>query len=129
MLPIVGARVGAEERSRSLDELTTEDEEETPTGARDDTLQLDTHERMGALATTKASAERLKADGKDHTEPGSHHHVALAEAQTVIAEWPTAPKKAAEKLLDHYGPPNEATPTKPAPARWAPIATTRRSTS
>lgn len=81
-------------------------------GARDDTLQLDTHERMGALATTKASAERLKADGKDHTQLGAHNHVALAQAQTVIAEWPTAPKKAAEKLLDHYGPPNETTPTK-----------------
>lgn len=36
----------------------------------------------------------------------------LAEAQRLIAEWPEAPRKTAEKLLDHYGPPNEATATK-----------------
>ncbi len=30
----------------------------------------------------------------------------------MIEQWPEAPKKAAEKILDHYGRPNEATATK-----------------
>ncbi len=81
-------------------------------GSKDDTLRMDTAERMGALATTKASAERLKMEGVDHTELGAEHRLELAEAQTLIARWPEAPRKAAEKLLDHYGPPNEATSTK-----------------
>jgi hypothetical protein len=81
-------------------------------GSGDDHLEIDTDERMGALATTKASAGRYKAEGTEATELGAQHSVELAEAQRVIADWPEAPKKAAEKLLDHYGPPNEATPTK-----------------
>lgn len=81
-------------------------------GSKDDTLQMDTAERMGALATTKASAERLKMEGVDHTELGAESRVDLAQAQAVIARWPEAPQKAAEKLLEHYGPPNEATSTK-----------------
>lgn len=81
-------------------------------GSKDDTLQMDTAERMGALATTKASAERLKMEGVDQTELGAEHRLELAEAQAVIAPWPEAPRKAAEKLLDYYGPPNEATSTK-----------------
>ncbi|MGK5451514.1 hypothetical protein, partial [Streptomyces radiopugnans] len=36
----------------------------------------------------------------------------LSQAQTTIQHWPEAPKKVAEKILDHYGAPNEATPTK-----------------
>jgi hypothetical protein len=81
-------------------------------GSGDDRLGIDTGERMGALATTKASANRYKAEGVEATELGSQQSVDLVEAQHLIAEWPEAPRKAAEKLLDHYGPPNEATPTK-----------------
>ncbi len=32
--------------------------------------------------------------------------------RAIVEEWPQAPKTAAEKLLEHYGSPNEATPTK-----------------
>lgn len=81
-------------------------------GSGDDHLEIDTGERMGALATAKSSANRYKAEGTEATEFGTQQVVELAEAHRVIAEWPEAPKKAAEKLLDHYGPPNEATPTK-----------------
>ncbi len=81
-------------------------------GSGEDHLEIDTGERMGALATTKASANRYKAEGAEATELGSQQVVPLAEAQRLIAEWPEAPRKTAEKLLDHYGPPNEATATK-----------------
>ena len=36
----------------------------------------------------------------------------LAEAQAIITQWPETPRKVGEKLLDHYGAPNEATATK-----------------
>lgn len=81
-------------------------------GSKDDTLGMETTERMGALATTKASAEGLKARGLDHTELGSEQRAGIEDARAVVAGWPEAPKKAAEKLLDHYGAPNELTATK-----------------
>jgi hypothetical protein len=81
-------------------------------GSKDDNLNVPTHERIGSLATAKASAERLKADGSAAAELGQGRSVTPESARSIIEQWPEAPKKAAEKLLDHYGPPNEATPTK-----------------
>jgi hypothetical protein len=81
-------------------------------GSQDDNLQMPTHERMGSMATAKASAKRLHAEGSDASELGQRHAVPLDEARSIIEQWPEAPKKTAEKILDHYGPPHEATPTK-----------------
>jgi len=81
-------------------------------GSTDDNLSLPTHERAGSLATSKSSANRIKAEGATRTEGGQHDEVSMSEAQALIEPWPEAPKKAAEKILEHYGPPNEATPTK-----------------
>ncbi len=46
------------------------------------------------------------------SELGQRIPIPLADAQAIIERWPEAPKKAPEKILDHYGPPHEATPTK-----------------
>ncbi|MBA3489496.1 MAG: hypothetical protein H0T78_08120 [Longispora sp.] len=81
-------------------------------GSKDDHLQIPTHERMGSLAASKASAERLKAEGSAASELGQRQSVPVESARSIIEQWPKAPKKAAERILDHYGPPNEATPTK-----------------
>lgn len=43
------------------------------------------------------------------TPEGARYQVEQAEA--VIAEWPAAPKKVGQGLLDRYGMPNEATPS------------------
>lgn len=80
-------------------------------GSKDDHLQMPTHERMLSLATSQTSARQLQASGSGASELGQQQSVPLAEAQRIAQQWPTAPQKAAEKLLDHYGPPNEATPT------------------
>lgn len=45
----------------------------------EDHLRIDTGERMGALATTKAST-RYKAEGAEATELGARYTVDLAEA-------------------------------------------------
>jgi hypothetical protein len=81
-------------------------------GSNDDNLNVSTEERMRSLATTKASAQRLQSQGSSASELGQQQSVPLAEARAIIETWPEAPKGEAKKLLDHYGPPNEATPTK-----------------
>lgn len=81
-------------------------------GSKDDHLQLPTHERMRSLATSQSSARELQAKGAMASELGPRQSVPLAEAQRIAQQWPTAPRKAAETLLEHYGPPNEVTPTK-----------------
>ncbi len=80
-------------------------------GSEDDNLRIPTHERMGSLATSKASAVRHKMKG-GQTAKGAEYHVDLSDARAIIEQWAEAPKKAAEKILEHYGPPHEATPTK-----------------
>ena len=72
---------------------------------------METGERMEALARAKASALQLKSTG-GITELGTDQSVDLDRAQVIIVEWPQAPKAMAVKLLEAYGPPNEATPTK-----------------
>jgi len=81
-------------------------------GSRDDNLAMPTHERFASLLGSKASANRLKAEGEDATELGQRESVPMATAAAIVDKWPEVPKKAAEKLLEHYGAPHEATPTK-----------------
>lgn len=81
-------------------------------GSKDDNLRMPTHERAGSLATAQAEARKLQAEGAGGSELGQRSSVSLAEAQAIITSWPEAPQKVGEKLLEHYGPPNEATPSK-----------------
>ena len=81
-------------------------------GSEDDHLQIPTHERAASLAASQAKARLLQGKASGGSEPGRNNSVPLAQARAIIAEWPAAPQKVGEKLLDHYGPPNEATPTK-----------------
>jgi hypothetical protein len=81
-------------------------------GSKDDSLHMPTHERMGSMATVKASEKRMQAEDSAESELGRHYSVPLESARSIIEQWPEAPRKTAEKLLDHYGAPNEATPTK-----------------
>lgn len=80
--------------------------------SKDDHLGLPIHERMLSFATAQASARELQARGSAGSELGQRQSVAMDAAQRLIEQWPRAPRKAAEKLLDQYGPPNEATATK-----------------
>jgi hypothetical protein len=84
---------------------------ENPMGSKDDNLQTPTMERMRAMAAVKAAAERLKAAGAA-ARYGKDHQVPLEDARSIIEQWPEAPKMTAEQVLEHYGAPHEATPTK-----------------
>ena len=73
---------------------------------------LPTSERIATLATAATDAVRHKAQGEHETEHGREFVVAISEAQRIIATWPDAPQKGARQMLEQYGAPNEATPTK-----------------
>lgn len=81
-------------------------------GSKGDNLQTPTLDRMKALATVKAAAERLTSAGKSATSLAHDRRVPLDEARAIIEQWPEAPKMTGVQLLEHYGAPHEATPTK-----------------
>jgi hypothetical protein len=53
-----------------------------------------------------------EARGEHETEGGARHTVAIGEVTRIIEGWPDGQKNIARQMLDKYGPPNEATPTK-----------------
>ncbi|MDP8991482.1 MAG: hypothetical protein M3N31_00225 [Actinomycetota bacterium] len=73
---------------------------------------LDTGERMGTYLGAAADGVAHQAKGEHETESGIHEAVGRAEAERIIENWPNPPKKVAQQMLEKYGPPNEATPTK-----------------
>ncbi|HEX2027549.1 MAG TPA: hypothetical protein VHF25_06070 [Nitriliruptorales bacterium] len=81
-------------------------------GSGDDTLRTQTRERLALLMKTQASAQRFKARGVSASELGQQQSVPMAQARAIVDDWPEAPKTVGVKLLEHYGAPHEATPTK-----------------
>ena len=73
---------------------------------------LTTGARMATLAGAMADAVAHQAEGEHETEDGTRHAVDLATVETLIADWPDAPQRGARQMLEQYGQPNEATPTK-----------------
>lgn len=78
----------------------------------DDNLHLTTSQRMSSLANSKSSANAIKAEGALASERGNRVPMSLDAVEAIIANWPKAPKQAAGHLLERYGPPHEATPSK-----------------
>ena len=75
-------------------------------------MDLDTGERIGTLARSAVDATRHQAKGEHETEDGARHAASIAQIETIIDDWPDVQKHVARQMLDKYGPPNEATPTK-----------------
>ena len=73
---------------------------------------LETSERMATLVRASADAMMHKAQGEHETEEGTRYTAPLSEVEAIIENWPTAPREGARQMLEQYGPPNEATPTK-----------------
>lgn len=73
---------------------------------------LSTSERMATLTGAMTDAMMHKAKGERETEDGIRSTMDLAMVESLIADWPDAPQKGARQMLEQYGPPNEATPTK-----------------
>ena len=73
---------------------------------------LPTSERIATVGGAMADAMSHKARGEHETALGARHVVPLPEVEALIADWPEAPQRGARQMLEQYGPPNEATPTK-----------------
>ncbi len=73
---------------------------------------LDTRERMETYGRAVVDAIEHKGEGEHETEHGARLTVDLAEVERIIEGWPDAQRNVARQMLDKYGPPNEATPTK-----------------
>ncbi|MBA3780074.1 MAG: hypothetical protein H0X16_12410, partial [Chloroflexi bacterium] len=88
-----------------------QDEKERQTGEVD-TRDLDTPERIATTFRAVAQGVAHEVRGEHETQAGTRHKVDVAEAERIIEDWPDAPKNVARQMLEKYGPPNEATPTK-----------------
>jgi hypothetical protein len=73
---------------------------------------MGTSERIATLAGAMTDAKKHQAKGEHETEDGTRSTIDLGTVETLIAGWPDAPKRGAWQMLEQYGPPNEATPTK-----------------
>lgn len=73
---------------------------------------LPTSERMATLARATADAAKHALQGEHETNEGARHLVPMAQARAIVESWPDAPRNGARQMLEQYGPPNEATPTK-----------------
>jgi hypothetical protein len=84
------------------------------TDRRDDPQpqDLNTGERLVMTGRAVADGIAYEARREHETEEGSRHTVAIAEVERIIDGWPDAQKNIARQMLEKYGAPNEATPTK-----------------
>ena len=75
-------------------------------------LDLDTGERLATTGRAVAQGIAHEVRGEHETAKGQHHAVSMAEVEQIIEDWPAAQQNVAQQMLDKYGLPNEATPTK-----------------
>ncbi|WP_159943362.1 MULTISPECIES: hypothetical protein [unclassified Nocardiopsis] len=73
---------------------------------------IGTGERMATLGAAKSDALRHRLRGERGSEAGRDLTTDLREVRSLVADWPAGPKKVAGQMLDQYGAPNEATPTR-----------------
>jgi hypothetical protein len=73
---------------------------------------LETGERLVTTGRAVADAIAHKARGTHEGEEAARQHVGRDEVERIIEDWPHAPKNIAHQMVEKYGPPNEATPTK-----------------
>jgi hypothetical protein len=73
---------------------------------------LTTGERLKTTLGAVAQGIRYTVKGEHETEGKAHLRVEPGEVVRIIDGWPDAQKNVARQLLDKYGPPNEATPTR-----------------
>jgi hypothetical protein len=73
---------------------------------------LDTGERMATTGRAVLQGIAHELRGEHETEEGARHRLDPVEVEGIIEGWPEAQRNVARQMLEKYGPPNEATPTK-----------------
>jgi hypothetical protein len=77
-----------------------------------DTRDLNTAERLTTTLRAVAQGVTHEGTGKHETEQAARQQASLEEVERIVEKWPDAPRNVARQMLEKYGPPNEATPTK-----------------
>ena len=75
-------------------------------------MDLSTGERMATTGRAVIQGIAHEVRGEHETQEGVRQRVEPAEAERIIESWPEAQKNVARQMLEKYGPPNEATPSK-----------------
>jgi hypothetical protein len=84
----------------------------TEPGEQTQPEELSTRERMATYLRAAADGVTHEAKGELQTAMGEREQVGRAEVEKIIENWPQPQKRVAEQMIERYGPPNEATPTK-----------------
>src|SRR5215213_9453463 len=75
-------------------------------------LDLNTGERLATTGRAVAQGIAHELRGEHETQKGARQTVNMAEVRKIIEDWPAPQKNIAEQMIEKYGPPNEATPSK-----------------
>ena len=73
---------------------------------------LSTPERIATTARAVVQGIAHEARGEHETQPGARESVSLQDVERIIGSWPDPQKNVAHQMLEKYGPPNEAMPSK-----------------
>ena len=73
---------------------------------------LNTAERLGTTGRAVVQGVTHQLRGEHETQPGARETVSEQEVERIIAKWPEPQRNVARQMLDKYGSPNEATPSK-----------------
>ena len=73
---------------------------------------LTTGERLASTGAAVVQGAAHEASGSHETLKGKNFRLTDLETREIIDKWPTPQKNIAEQMIEKYGPPNEATPTK-----------------
>jgi len=92
--------------------MVEKDDKETKIHEQPQPLDLGTGERLASTARAVGQGIAHKLKGEHETQKGARETVAAAEVQKIIEDWPAAQKNIAEQMIEKYGTPNEANPTK-----------------
>jgi hypothetical protein len=74
--------------------------------------ELTTAERLATTGRAVVQGIKHTLQGEHETEDGGRHTAGSADVEQIIENWPAPQKNIARQMLEKYGMPNEATPTK-----------------
>ena len=85
---------------------------ETKRAEQPQPLDLDTGERLATTGRAVAQGIAHEVRGEHETQKGQRYTVSLAEVEKIIEDWPAPQQNMAGQMIEKYGLPNEAMPTK-----------------
>src|SRR6266513_756478 len=77
-----------------------------------DTRDLSTRERLATTGRAVVEDVVHATKGEHETQSAVREQVDQSTADRLISNWPHAPRNIARQMIEKYGPPNEATPTR-----------------